>query len=399
MTVSWPVKRLAEVCEFQRGLTYKKTDEVDSSDNVVLRANNIDLLTGLLDLSDLRCIDDRVDVPTTKQVKAGCLLVCTASGSKSHLGKVAYIDVDYGYAFGGFMGQICPIDELLPKFLYYRMISEDYREFIQNLSDGANINNLKFDNLGEFHVPVPDLKEQKRIVAILDEAFEGIATAKANAEKNLENAKAIFEGYLDSTMVGLCQGGLMKPLGDLCKTAAGGTPLKSKKEYYEGGSIPWILSGEVAQGEITKAEKFITQAGLDGSSAKLFPPNSVLVAMYGATAGQVGILRFEAATNQAVCGIYPTEMYQPEFLFYFFLHSKRALVAQAVGNAQPNISQEKIRSTSIPVITVTEQLSVVERLRSARDEACELEDIYRQKLAALEGLKKSLLHHAFSGQL
>ena len=87
-------------------------------------------------------------------------------------------------------------------------------------------------------------------------------------------------------------------IGDVLKTTAGGTPLKANKEYYEGGKIPWLLSGEVGQKEIFSSSKFITQAGLDNSSAKIYPPNSVLVAMYGATAGEVGILRFKASSNQ-----------------------------------------------------------------------------------------------------
>ena len=159
----------------------------------------------------------------------------------------------------------------------------------------------------------------------------------------------------------------IKPLGDLCKTGAGGTPLKSMKEYYEGGNIPWLLSGEVSQGEITVATNFITQKGLESSSARLFPPNTVLVAMYGATAGQVGILRFEASTNQAVCGILPSEHFVPEFVFYFFLHKKDELVAQAAGNAQPNISQIKIRNTDVPVVPLPEQHRIVAILDKAFD--------------------------------
>ena len=113
----------------------------------------------------------------------------------------------------------------------------------------------------------------------------------------------------------------VKKLGDLCQTGSGGTPLKAKKEYYEGGIIPWLLSGEVSQGEVREATKFITQKGLEESAAKVFPKDTVLVAMYGATAGQVGILRFEATTNQAVCGIFPSKHVVPEFLFYLFLYS------------------------------------------------------------------------------
>lgn len=159
----------------------------------------------------------------------------------------------------------------------------------------------------------------------------------------------------------------MKPLGALCKTGAGGTPLKSKKEYYEGGNIPWLLSGEVSQGEITTATNFITHKGLENSSARLFPPNTVLVAMYGATAGQVGILRFPASTNQAVCGILPNEHFLPEFLFYFFMHKKDDLVAQASGNAQPNISQIKIRNMDVPEASLAEQQRIVAILDESFD--------------------------------
>ena len=101
----------------------------------------------------------------------------------------------------------------------------------------------------------------------------------------------------------------VKKLGDICHTGAGGTPLKSKKEFYENGTIPWLMSGEVSQGEVLTAKRFITKKGLENSSAKIFPKNTVLVAMYGATAGEVGVLRFEASTNQAVCGIIPNELF------------------------------------------------------------------------------------------
>lgn len=156
-----------------------------------------------------------------------------------------------------------------------------------------------------------------------------------------------------------------RPLGEVCKTGSGATPLKTFKEYYEGGAIPWLLSGEVAQGEITEAKNFITESGLKNSAAKLFPVNSVLIAMYGATAGQVGILRFESATNQAVCAILPNPRFVPEFLFYVFLHLKEKLIATATGNAQPNISQIKIKNTVIPIPPLDEQRRIVAVLDKA----------------------------------
>jgi len=157
----------------------------------------------------------------------------------------------------------------------------------------------------------------------------------------------------------------IKKLGEVCRTGSGGTPLKSRKEYYEGGTIPWILSGEVSQGEVRETKNFISDKGMANSSAKIFPVNTVLVAMYGATAGEAGILRFEAATNQAVCGIFPNKLFVPEFLYYFFLSHKAELVEQAAGNAQPNISQIKIKNTDVPIPSLSEQQRIVAILDEA----------------------------------
>ena len=156
-----------------------------------------------------------------------------------------------------------------------------------------------------------------------------------------------------------------KRIGEICRTGAGGTPLKSKPEYYENGEIPWLQSGEVASRDIKKTKKTITKLGLESSSAKIFPVNTVLVAMYGATAGQVGILRSEAATNQAVCGIFPNDRVTPEYLYYALLHKQSDLVATAAGNAQPNISQTKIKNTTIPVPPLPEQKRIVAILDEA----------------------------------
>jgi type I restriction enzyme S subunit len=154
-------------------------------------------------------------------------------------------------------------------------------------------------------------------------------------------------------------------IGKLCKTYSGGTPLKNVKEYYQDGNIPWLRSGEVCKKYITETEMFITQKGLENSSAKYFPIDTVVVAMYGATAAQVGILKIEATSNQAVCGIIPNSKFLPEFLYYFFCYRKDFLASQAQGGAQPNISQIKIKNLEVPTPQLSEQQSIVNYLDSA----------------------------------
>lgn len=184
-------------------------------------------------------------------------------------------------------------------------------------------------------------------------------------------------------------------IGVELKTSSGGTPNKMYKEFYEGGNIPWLRSGEVCKKNITETEMFITQKGMDNSSAKWFPENTVLVAMYGATAGQVGILRFPSTTNQAICGIFPNDKFLPEFLYYTLLYSKDTLVSQAVGNAQPNISQIKVKEVSLPKISIAEQQRIVDILDK------EFEKIDTLKENAEKGLQqaKDLFQSALKQEL
>jgi len=192
----WEEKKLGEVCNFHRGLTYSKKDEVDYSSNIVLRANNIDLTTSSLTFTELKYIDQRIDIPSCKKVKKGSLLICTASGSKSHLGKVALINADYQYAFGGFMGQLTPQKSIDSKYFFYVLTSSEYKEFITRLSDGVNINNLRFDALSEFPIPLPPLPEQKSIVAKLDSLSEETKKLEAAYRQKLSEIEELKNSIL-----------------------------------------------------------------------------------------------------------------------------------------------------------------------------------------------------------
>ena len=187
------------------------------------------------------------------------------------------------------------------------------------------------------------------------------------------------------------EGWIVKKLGEIFETQSGGTPLKTHKEYYEEGNIPWLRSGEVCKKYIQDTEMYITSLGLENSSAKYFPIDTVVVAMYGATAGQVGILKLETTTNQAICGIFPREDYIPEFLYYV-LHSKYyELVSQAIGNAQPNISQNKIRNLYIPIVDYPEQHRIVSELDCLNG----IIDKKREQLKELDALAQSIFYDMF----
>lgn len=190
------------------------------------------------------------------------------------------------------------------------------------------------------------------------------------------------------------EGWTYKKLGEVFETYAGGTPSKTNKANYENGTIPWIRSGEVCRKYITESELFISEEGLKSSSAKYYPVNTVLVAMYGATAAQCGILRFEATSNQAVCGILPHKDFLPEFVYSFFTYFKDELASQAQGGAQPNISQEKIKKILFPCISLSEQQRIVSRLDSAFAHIDELKANAEKKLSEARALFQKALTKA-----
>ena len=116
----------------------------------------------------------------------------------------------------------------------------------------------------------------------------------------------------------LPQGWVECELKDIFDTSSGGTPKRGNPAYY-GGNIPWLKSGELNNGIVNEAEEYITEEGLKNSSAKLFPRGSLLIALYGATVGRLGILDFDSTTNQAICCIYQNKYYDRDFLFYYLL--------------------------------------------------------------------------------
>ena len=406
MKKGWQTKTIGDVCEFQRGLTYAKGDEVDVSDNVVLRATNIDLATTLLIFDELKYISDKVVVPESKKVKKGSLMICTASGSKSHLGKVAYIDDDYGYAFGGFMGMLTPLNGLLPRYLFHLMTSEDYKDFIGALSDGANINNLTFDNLKRFPVPVPPLAEQQRIVGLLDEAFEGLATAKANAEKNLQNARALFESHLQSVFTQRGPGWVEKSLGDVCEFENGdrGKNYPNRNEYVETG-IPWINTGHIQpDGTLSMEEmNFITREKFDSLRSGKIQPGDLVYCLRGATLGKTALVDplTEGAVASSLVILRPSSLLDGSFL-YFFLTSPAGqglIKGFENGAAQPNLGAKSVAKYPISFPKLPEQRGIADSLIELREETQRLARLYERKHAALEALKKSLLHQAFTGEL
>ena len=191
-------------------------------------------------------------------------------------------------------------------------------------------------------------------------------------------------------------------LGNIGDWGSGATPNRTTPEYYN-GNIPWLKTGDLNDNYITDIPETITELALAKTSVRLNPIGSVLIAMYGATIGKLGILKIPATTNQACCACVPfTDIYN-EFLFYFLMSQKVAFVKRGEGCAQPNISKEKIVSTLMPLPPVAEQKRIVEKLRILQPyidyyAVLEKSDI-KLTQSFPEKLKKSILQYAVQGKL
>jgi type I restriction enzyme, S subunit len=373
----WEVRPLGEVCEFRRGLTYAKGDEVDSGGTAVLRAMNIDLDTGELDLNDIRYIAPSVDVPKSKMVEAGTLLICTASGSKKHLGKAALVDQPMDFAFGGFMGLLVPSAMLLPKYLHWIMRSDAYWEFIDQLSSGTNINNLKFSQLSAFPIPLPPLEEQQRLVAVLDEAFEGLTRARAHAEANLRDARELFASFLHSV------GSEKAALGAYVTIRTGKL---NANAAVEGGEYPFFTCAR----EVFQIDKFA------------FDCEAILLAGNNAT-GDFNVKHYEGKFNAYqrtyVIEINDARLLDYRYLYFQMIRSLKELKDSSLGTGTKFLKIGMIQNLAISVPPTEVQRVLVDQLDSLNDASADLQSIYREKLQEVERLRQSLLQKAFAGEL
>jgi len=306
---------------------------------------------GSVDLSKTKFTNDEVKHESVLQF--GDILLSHIN-SFDHLGKSAIFlgneaDVIHGINLIRFVPDTSRID---PRYAIRIFKTDRFIDTVKSFAQKAvNQASVKTSDLRGIQIPLPPLEVQKEIVA----EIEGYQRVINGARAVLDHYRPHIPIHPDWPMV---------LIGDVCSTSSGGTPLSGNNAYYEGGTIPWLRSGEVAQGAVFHSELFITEEGLKNSSAKMFPINTVLVAMYGATAGEVGILRFEAATNQAVCGITPDQRLLPDFLYLVLKSDKPALIRLAGGGAQPNISQKIIREFQIPLPPLATQQAIVAEIEA-----------------------------------
>ncbi|EAL9468166.1 restriction endonuclease subunit S, partial [Campylobacter coli] len=265
------------------------------------------------------------------------------------------------------------------------------------------VKNLNIDKLKQIEIPLPPLKEQERIVGILDESFAKIDESIKILEQDLLNLDELMQSALQKAFnplkdnakenYKLPQGWEWKNLGEIANTSSGGTPSRNKKEYWENGNIKWLKSGELNDGYIDFIEENITEEAIKNSSAKIFQKGTLLIAMYGATAGKLGILNLDSTTNQAICAFLHKDKnikFLEKFLFYFLFFLRDKIIKDSFGGAQPNINQTYIKNLQIPLPPIKEQEQIASHLDELSSHVKNLKQNYQAQIKNLQELKNSL---------
>lgn len=261
---------------------------------------------------------------------------------------------------------------------------------------------LSVSTINEVLIPLPPIEEQRRIVSCLNKWFaliDPIEHGKVDLQTTIKQAKSKIldlaihgklvpqdpadepasellkrinpkaeitcdNGHYQNLPFEVPQKWSWTTLGKIGKWQSGSTPSRLNKDYYN-GEIPWLKTGDLNDGYITHIPEYITEKALNETSVKLNPSGSVLIAMYGATIGKIGILTYPATTNQACCACETFNGIDKEFLFFFLLSHRDEFIKMGGGGAQPNISKEKIINTYIPLPPFAEQKRIVSAVRKA----------------------------------
>jgi type I restriction enzyme S subunit len=382
--------KIKDICEFKRGLTYSKSDEVDFSNNVVVRATNIELKNNRLNLAQLKYIKDSIKIKEDKILKKGDILICTASGSKSHLGKVAFIDKDINMAFGGFMGVLRTSKKCLPKFLYNILISQKFKKVLLSNTSGSNINNLRFSQIENFEFILPSLLEQQRIIAKLDEAFAEIDNAIELTKKNISNFKSYYSYTIDKEFSKYSD--KTRQIGDYSKINYGYTA----KANFDKGSYKLLRITDIQNNSVDWNTVPCCNVEPNKLSSVILKHGDIVFARTGATTGKSFLIQNPVNSVFASYLIrisVDREILLPMFVMYYFQSAKywKQVNDGISGSAQGGFNSSKLSQLRIPIISKANQQKLVEKFDLINEYSLKLQDYYSRKSIHLHSLKQAIL--------
>ena len=386
---SWKWTTLENILELVSGQDFppEKYNANVSGIPYIIGASNID--------NEQLVINRWTEYPSVYSYLNDLLVVCKGAG----VGKMAINNIGTVHI----ARQIQAV-RVYTNYINIRYIKAVIKNNIESIISKANglIPGLKRELLLSLQIPLPPFSEQQRIVAEIEKCFaliDIIENGKADLQTTIKqikskvldlaihgklvpqnpndepaievlkhinpNAKITCDnGHYQNLPFEVPQNWSWTTLGKIGKWQSGSTPSRLNKDYYN-GDIPWLKTGDLNDGYITHIPEYITEKALNETSVKLNPAGSVLIAMYGATIGKIGILTYPATTNQACCACETFNGIDKEFLFFFLLSHRDEFIKMGGGGAQPNISKEKIINTYIPLPPFAEQKRILSAVRKA----------------------------------
>lgn len=252
-------------------------------------------------------------------------------------------------------------NQLMPEYLMLWFSRPEFDRYARFKSHGSVREVMDWEEMCKVELPVPDIEKQRSIVKAYQTITDRIALKKkineklqeagvASIQKNIGRVALINLTESEIDGITLPEDFKVKTVSDFCvDTKSGSTPSRTNKEYWENGTISWVKSGEVHNNITLQTEEYITPLGLSESSTKLLPKDTVLMAMYGVTAGEVGYLAIEATTNQAICGMICHSKAEAAYLYFSLIQSQTEISRLSNGGAQDNLSKNFIEGIKLVV--------------------------------------------------
>ena len=394
---NWEWTTIGELCSF---LSRGKSPKYSEERKYPVFAQKCNLYDGDISLEKARFLDPETISKWSDEYKLidGDILVNSTGTGTVGRTRLFHSDVLGDYPFvvpDSHVSVVRTLKGIESKFVLAFLSSDYGQTYIEdNLAGSTNQKELYIGVLDNMQFPLPPHEEQLRIVTTVEKWFsliDTLETAKEDLQTSIAQAKSkILDLAIHGKLVPqdpndepaiellkrinpkftpcdnaqcekLPKGWCWTTLGNIGKWKSGATPSRLNKDYYN-GNIPWLKTGDLTDGFINDIPETITQKALEETSVKLNPKGSVLIAMYGATIGKIGILTIPSTTNQACCACSEYKGIYNIYLFYYLLSHRDIFIMMGGGGAQPNISKEKITETLIPLPPLSEQKRIVDKI-------------------------------------
>jgi type I restriction enzyme S subunit len=346
----WKEYKIGDVCKIKRGASPRPIQQFLSNKGMpwVKIADATASNSMFLDGTQEYIIEEGVSKSVT--VLPGTLIV--SNSATPGLPKVIRIKAcvhDGWLVISDFKG-------VLRDFMYYKFV--DIRRNLSNQANGSVFQNLKTDIVRDYSINIPSLKTQEKIVSILKSLDDKIEVNRKINENLEQQAQVLFKSwfvdfepfkngeFVESELGMIPKGWRVGVLGDVCKGILGGTPSRNKEEYWN-GNIAWINSGEVNEFRIVKPSEYITEEGLKHSATKLLPKKTTVLAITGATLGQVSLLEIDSCANQSVIGVLENDNIPYEFIYPLINVKITELCSHMTGGAQQHINKNNVEQLNI----------------------------------------------------